>query len=343
MAKPKLTNDDFCRAAKRLRCDVAAIKAVAEVESRGEGFYSDGFPVILFERHKFRKYTGGRYNETHPQISGPAGGYGSAGQNQRNKFNLAFKLDPEAAMKSCSWGKFQIMGFNHRAAGFATVGEFVDAMKESEGRQLEAFVTFIIHEHLDDELRGRKWSELAFAYNGPGYEKNEYDSKMAAAYKRFAKEEIDCSQVSAVVPSTSPSEQQPVLRSDATQTPSPTVEQPPIIEQKTIESTTAGGTTVASETTVSQPKGDPPDADATKVSKNGPLAKWLFGSGGMLSIATGLWGMLSTNLTSGGAIVVVSVAIIVIGLLIFAIIFRGAITDAIRMQSAADPDKKNVT
>lgn len=189
----KLTNDDFCRAAKTLRCDVSAIKAVAEVESRGEGFYSDGFPVILFERHKFRSFTHGQYNESHPQISGPAGNYGSAGQNQKNKFNIAFKLDPEAAMKSCSWGKFQIMGFNYAICGYKSVGEFVDAMKESEGKQLDAFVQFVIHTGLADELRRKDFAGFAEGYNGSGYKTNKYDTKMAAADKRFAKENIDCS------------------------------------------------------------------------------------------------------------------------------------------------------
>lgn len=196
----KLTNDDFCRASKRLRCEVAAIKAVDDTESKGSGFYPDGFPVILFERHKFRKFTGGRYNAKYPHISGPAGGYGRPGQNQINKFDEAFALDPVAAMKSCSWGRYQIMGFNHEICGFATVGEFVNAMKESEGRQLDAFVGFVIHEHLADELRDHDWAGFAHGYNGADYKKNKYDTKMSAAYKRFAKENIDCSNTSAAVP-----------------------------------------------------------------------------------------------------------------------------------------------
>ena len=109
MSKPKLTNDDFCQAAKRLRCEVPSIKAVADTESKGEGFYADGFPVILFERHIFRKYTDGRFSANHPELSGPQGNYGKAGANQRRKFSAAFALDPVAAMKACSWGKFQIM------------------------------------------------------------------------------------------------------------------------------------------------------------------------------------------------------------------------------------------
>lgn len=191
----KLTNEDFCRAAKRLKCKVAAVKAVSEVESRGEGFYTNGFPVILFERHKFKKYTNGKYNKTHPHLSGPAGNYGSAGQNQRNKFNEAFALNPEAAMLSCSWGKFQIMGFNYEVCGYKSVGAFVDAMKESEGKQLDAFVSFVISNGLDKHLRNLNWSAFASGYNGSGYKKNKYDTKMASAFVKFEKEGLDCAEL----------------------------------------------------------------------------------------------------------------------------------------------------
>lgn len=183
--KPILTEQDFENAAQKLNAEVAAIKAVAEVESRGNGFYPDGFPVILFERHIFRRETNGKFNSTHAHLSGKAGNYGAAGQNQRNKFNEAFALNPIAAMKSCSWGKFQIMGFNHKVCGFDTVGEFVDAMKVSEGEHLQAFVNFVIGNGLADELRSKQWAKFARGYNGAGYAKNKYDIKMATAYKKF--------------------------------------------------------------------------------------------------------------------------------------------------------------
>jgi hypothetical protein len=186
MAKPILTEIDFQRAAKKLRCEVASVKAVAEVESRGKGFYASGFPVILFEKHIFRKYTQGRYNKSHPHLSGSAGGYGAAGQNQINKFNEAFGLNPIAAMKACSWGKFQIMGFNHAVCGYEDVGAFVDAMKESEGKQLDAFVEFVIGNGLGLYLRTKNWAAFAKGYNGAGYRKNNYDTKMASAYKRHS-------------------------------------------------------------------------------------------------------------------------------------------------------------
>lgn len=246
MAKRTLTNADFCRAAARLKCEVAAIKAVSFVESRGNGFYSDGFPVILFERHIFRKYTQGRYNRSHPHLSGPAGNYGAAGQNQRKKFNEAFALNPEAAMKSCSWGKFQIMGFNHDVCGFSSVGAFVDAMKESEGRHLDAFVQFVISNNLARFLRALAWASFAKGYNGAGYAKNYYDTKMASAYARFSKENIDCN--SAVVSNGDPATNQ--TQDSATPIPvdTPSEQQPAnLVEQTVVE--TEGDTVTATTTT----------------------------------------------------------------------------------------------
>lgn len=255
MSKPKLTDDDFCRAAKTLGCEVAVIKAVAEVESRGNGFYTDGFPVILFERHKFRSFTGGRYNTSHPQISGPAGNYGSAGQNQRNKFNLAFKLDPIAAMKSCSWGKFQLMGFNHALCGFATVGEFVDAMKHSEGKQLDAFVNFVINTGLSDELRRLDWKGFAKGYNGAGYAQNKYDTKMAAAFKKYTKEAIDCTDSAADPAVSAPGADPGTVNTDTISANRPaTTDQPPITKEVKAEITPDGGVSVETSEPVSADK-----------------------------------------------------------------------------------------
>ena len=192
MPKQRLSLSDFCRAADRLNCEVAAIKAVAAVESAGNGFDSQDRPKILFERHKFAKYTNGKYINTHPHICNwTPGGYGPSSK-QYDRFSEAFMLDPNAAMLSASWGKFQVMGFNFAIVGFSTVGEFVDAMKENEGRHLDAFVEFVIHNGLGDELRKKKWADFAKAYNGPKYKKNKYDKKMADKYKVYKAQNLDC-------------------------------------------------------------------------------------------------------------------------------------------------------
>lgn len=117
---------------------------------------------------------------------------------------------------------------------------------------------------------------------------------------------------------------------------SPEVAPKPSVETKTTEVEQQGDKTVAQEVTVQTPKGDPPDAEPTKVSKNGPLAKWLTG-GGLLTVGTFAWTYVQSNPSA------VAIVAICITALILALVFRGAITDAIRMQTAADPEKKNVT
>lgn len=67
----ELKEQDYINASKELGCEVAAIKAVAEVESAGSGFLSDGQPKILFERHYFSRLTGGKFDKSYPDISYP--------------------------------------------------------------------------------------------------------------------------------------------------------------------------------------------------------------------------------------------------------------------------------
>lgn len=196
--KPRLTEPGFKEAANSLGVDIASIKAVAEVESRGAGFLPDGRPVILFERHKFHKYTQGLFSADHPDISNPkAGGYSKGrtldiiGAREYERFDKAYGLDPVAAMKSASWGKFQIMDFNYEAAGFRSVYGFVEAMKVSEDEQLKAFVNFVKANRLTDKLKRRDWAGFARGYNGADYKINQYDTKLAAAYRKHSKAAVD--------------------------------------------------------------------------------------------------------------------------------------------------------
>ncbi|HUS13013.1 MAG TPA: N-acetylmuramidase family protein [Pyrinomonadaceae bacterium] len=182
-----LSESDYVEAAALLKCDVPAIKAVAEVESSGAGFLKDGRPKILFERHKFREFTNGRHNQKHPDISGARGGYGASGAHQWERFSEAFALDPSAAIQSCSWGKFQVMGFNFRISGFKNPEDFRAAMEKSEGEHLKAFCNFITGNSLDGALRKLQWAKLAEGYNGAKYRENRYDTKLAAAYKKYSK------------------------------------------------------------------------------------------------------------------------------------------------------------
>lgn len=185
MSKSALNEKDFQDAARRLNCEVAAIKAVAEVESKGDGFLPTGEPKILFERHIFSKRTNGLFDKTNPGISNPvAGGYGTSA-SQHKRLQEAVILNRNAALMSASWGRFQVMGFNYALAGFNSLQEFVTAMYKGEREHLFAFVNYIINTSLDDELREKRWSDFARKYNGPDYKKNNYDVKMAEAYKKL--------------------------------------------------------------------------------------------------------------------------------------------------------------
>lgn len=180
-----LTEQDYINAANELGCEVATIKAVSEVEAPKGGFQEDGRPTILFERHKFHEFTKGKYSKEFPDISNQRpGGYT---KEEHARLDKAAKLDRNAALKSASWGKFQIMGFNHNLAGFSVLQDFINAMYKSEGEQLKAFVKFIKANKLDDELRDKRWSDFARIYNGRNYHINAYDKKMEAAYKKYSK------------------------------------------------------------------------------------------------------------------------------------------------------------
>lgn len=176
-----LTSADYERAAAAIGCTVAALRAVAEVESRG-GFLPDGRPKILYERHIFSRLTKRKFDAAHPAIANPKPGGYSGGRAEYDRLARAIALDRDAALQSASWGAFQIMGFNHKAAGFPAVEAFVQAMVSGQSAQLDAFARFIKSNRLDDELIRRDWAGFARGYNGPDYAKNRYDIKLAAAF-----------------------------------------------------------------------------------------------------------------------------------------------------------------
>lgn len=179
-----LTSEEYVAAAQALGCEMACIMAVVVTELGIRGPFDElGRPTILFERHKFSAFTKGKFDKSNPDISNPvAGGYGRFSQ-QYPKLESAIKLDKSAALSSASWGAFQIMGENHKAAGFASVDDFVGAMKVSVSNQLLAFVSFVKADaRLSRALQNKNWAAFASAYNGQGYKANDYDNKMKNNY-----------------------------------------------------------------------------------------------------------------------------------------------------------------
>lgn len=194
MAGKQLSQNDFEQAALALSVPVAIVKAVTEVESRGNGFYANGHPVILFERHimyrRLKDYIGRplavAFTKSNPDIVNPmAGGY-RGGIAECARLDEAAKIDRTCALESASWGMFQIMGFHWRPLGFASVQEFVNSMYRDEASQLDAFVRFVkANPAIWGALKDKDWAKFARNYNGPSYAINHYDSKLAAAFKRY--------------------------------------------------------------------------------------------------------------------------------------------------------------
>jgi hypothetical protein len=187
--------ESYAHAAWFLSCEVAALRAVATVEAGPLGaFNDDGTPVILFERHKFEKHTQGRFhgarlpnsNAEWSLISWPTwGGYGPTSV-QHAKLARAVALDRDAALKSASWGLFQILGENHAAAGFPDLQGFINAMYGDVDEHLRALVMFVRgNPRLHQALKARDWPVVAYHYNGPKFLENKWDSKMADAYARL--------------------------------------------------------------------------------------------------------------------------------------------------------------
>jgi len=186
---PRITQKDFELAAGALNCVGAGVKAVAEVESRGSGFLGDGRPKILFEAHHFARLTNQQYNLTHPHISSKRWNKTLylGGAKEYNRLEAAIMLDPMAAIQSASWGAFQIMGFNHVLAGFATPAAFVAAQFMGEGRHLAAFVSFVKSLGLHKHIQKKNWEAFAKGYNGPKFKENNYDGLLAKAYEKHSK------------------------------------------------------------------------------------------------------------------------------------------------------------
>jgi peptidoglycan hydrolase-like protein with peptidoglycan-binding domain len=194
-AKPPalLGTGDLQRAADQLGVPLAAVQAVNEVESRGQGFLADGRPVILFERHiMYRQLAAAglpadRYLATAPSVVGKTRGGYLGGAAEHARLNQARAINEDCAIASASWGAFQIMGFHWPQLGYASAQHFERHMQRSEGDQLDAFVRFVLADPaLHSALQAGKWAKFAARYNGPAWRDNFYDVRLARAFDRYS-------------------------------------------------------------------------------------------------------------------------------------------------------------
>ena len=179
---------DIAAAASRLGVPAGHIRMVMKVEGRGVSFDNSGRPIILPEPHIFHRQTDGAHSVT--SFSYPVWGTARYPRSYDARWQMLADMaerDEAAALESASWGMFQVMGFNWESMGYTSVHAFVDSIVASEAGHLDSVVRYIEANRLQRALRacraGSPKSCRAFAkgYNGPGYARNAYHIKMAAA------------------------------------------------------------------------------------------------------------------------------------------------------------------
>jgi hypothetical protein len=203
-----LTDEHFRYLAASFGCEAAAVKALNKQETVGDGEWTpdggydpNGLVRILFERHHFYgftlppadKKTGKKAR--HPYIAFPdicfpkPGAYGPAGIHQYEKFVKAATLDRDAAIKSCSWGAFQILGEYFEYCDCTTPVDMANKCMESIDSQVKMFEAFMkkAKPAAIQGLAHKKWENVASSYNGRNWkvQNPNYAKSLEKYYNEF--------------------------------------------------------------------------------------------------------------------------------------------------------------
>ncbi len=188
-----LDERSISQSADLLKTSPRALWTVLLTETNGFGYLADRRPRILFERHYFQRLTSGRFDAVAPDLSAKEPGGYRGGQAEYERLTRAIALDETAALQSASWGIGQIMGANFAMLGYSTVQQMVRDFVDSEAAQLFGMAKFIISKKLATAIQQQDWAAFAKGYNGPDYQKNQYDTKLASRYDWLAQSQIDLS------------------------------------------------------------------------------------------------------------------------------------------------------
>lgn len=194
----RLNEEDFREVAEELGVEVAAIKAVVDIEAgkAHEGFFEEGKPIINFDLSMYTRAAKrhgvslAKARKNHPVIFAKPNTrkYGSYQAAQWARMEAARSIDEESALEGAFWGMFQIGGFNWKLCGCDSVQQFVELMSRSERDQLELFGHLITACGMLPALQKKQWLAFATKYNGARAKARGYHRRMAAAYKRYKEE-----------------------------------------------------------------------------------------------------------------------------------------------------------
>ncbi|HVO41600.1 MAG TPA: N-acetylmuramidase domain-containing protein [Aggregatilineales bacterium] len=174
--------------ASRLNTGRDALVGVLAAESGGRAFAADGRMIIRFENHVFYQYWGknnaARYaqyfkfdqsapanswkgHQWRPDPKGPWQICHTSQDMEWQVLTFARTLDDTAALESISMGAPQIMGFNFRRLGYASVQDMFKNFAASAPAQILALFDFVRGPNTIAALQKGDYLAFATAYNGP--------------------------------------------------------------------------------------------------------------------------------------------------------------------------------
>jgi peptidoglycan hydrolase-like protein with peptidoglycan-binding domain len=187
-------------AATQAGIDPAALLSVVECETNGSPFEVDGrTPVLLYERHvAFREAAKvGKSVQNAFIKAGLAIPKWNKATQYKDEGTSALRLalitraraiHEEVTNASASWGLGQTLGNQFEELGFATATDLVEYMTEGGlTAQIKVLIAEVKAKSLIKALNTKDFTTFARRYNGPGYAKNQYDTRMAAADKRWTR------------------------------------------------------------------------------------------------------------------------------------------------------------
>ena len=179
--------------------EAAALLGVVDIESAGAPFEpADGkTPQFLFERHIFHQQLEARAPGKVADAASqglansswqPTTQYKDQGKSVERLALLARAraVDEDCALRSCSWGLGQTMGFHAETLGYTDAAAMVAALTGNIAAQVEAMIGEIKASNLTGYLAAHNWAAFARGYNGKGYRVNHYDDRLATAYAKWA-------------------------------------------------------------------------------------------------------------------------------------------------------------
>lgn len=191
-----ILNEHYEKLAQELGVEKEVLQTVAKVESGYRGSFQRQYSkhaTILYEYNHMRKYLIEKgysnvqiqeYIRTVPHLVNTyrAVPFGTNNE-QLTKLEESKKIDFDSAIKSCSWGKFQVLGKTYNWL-YKTPKELEEAMNMCEIQQMAYFKEYLKNVNgMISAMKNKDWEKIAELYNGKNYKDWGYDTKMKDTYK----------------------------------------------------------------------------------------------------------------------------------------------------------------